>query len=75
MLEMARSAVQQYATKFKLDNVPREELSAMHSTISAIVRSISPTADTTQEKKDHILTLLPDTLRAIDAAYGTKKGG
>ena len=75
MLEMARSAVQQYATKFKLDNVPREDLSAMHSTISAIVRSISPTADTTQEKKDHILTLLPDTLRAIDAAYGTKKGG
>ena len=75
MLEMARSAVQQYATKFKLDNVPREELSAMHSTISAIVRSISPTADTTQEKKEHILTLLPDTLRAIDAAYGTKKGG
>ena len=75
MLEMARSAVQQYATKFKLDNVPREELSAMHSTISAIVRSISPTADTTQVKKDHILTLLPDTLRAIDAAYGTKKGG
>jgi len=75
MLELARSAVQQYATKFKLDDVPREELSKMHSTISAIVRSISPTADTTQEKKDHILALLPDTLRAIDAAYGTKKGG
>ncbi len=75
MLEMARSAVQQYATKFKLDDVPRDELSRMHSTISAIVRSISPTADTTEEKQNHILTLLPDTLRAIDAAYGTKKGG
>ena len=73
MLEMARSAIQQYATKFKLDGVPREELSQMHSTISAIVHSISPTADTTQEKKDHILSLLPDTLRSINAAYGTRK--
>ncbi len=75
MLEMARSALQQYATKFKLDGVSLEDMTGMQDTISAIVHSISPTAETTEEKKDHILTLLPDTLRAIETAYGTKKGG
>ncbi len=75
MLEMARSALQQYATKFKLDGVSAEELTEMHSYIEAIIHSISTTADTTEEKKNHILTLLPDTLKAIDAAYSTKKGG
>ncbi len=75
MLEMARSALQQYATKFKLDSIPKDELIQMHSSISSIVHTISPAADTTEEKKDLILTLLPDTLKAIDTAYGTKKGG
>ncbi len=75
MLEMARAALQQYATKFKLDGVAYEKLSQMHSSISDIARSISPTAETTQAKQDHILALLPDTLKAIDTAYGVKTGG
>jgi serine/threonine-protein kinase len=75
MLEMARSAIQQYATKFKLDDVPRESLSEMHRSISAMVRSINTTTDTTTNKKNNTITLLPDTLRAIDSAYGTNKGG
>lgn len=75
MLEMARSALQQYATKFKLDGVAKDKLTQMHNSISAIVHTISPTADTTEEKKDQILNLLPDTLKAIETAYGTKKGG
>ncbi len=75
LLEMARSALQQYATKFKLDGIPHQEMSQLHSTITEIASSIHPTAETTEEKKDHILTLLPDTLRAIDVAYGTKNGG
>ena len=75
MLEMARSALQQYATKFKLDGVAKDKLIQMHNSISAIVHTISPTADTTEGKKDQILNLLPDTLKAIETAYGTKKGG
>lgn len=75
MLEMARSAVQQYATKFKLDGIPRDSLSDMHSSISSMLHSISTTTDTTGEKKNHSISLLPATLRAIDAAYGTKNGG
>ncbi|MBQ2446504.1 MAG: serine/threonine protein kinase [Oscillospiraceae bacterium] len=75
MLEMARSALQQYATKFKLDGLSYEELSGMHRSISDIVETIGTTADTTEEKKNHTLSLLPDTLKAIDTAYGSKNGG
>jgi serine/threonine-protein kinase len=75
MLEMARSALQQYATKFKLDGLSYEELSGMHRSISDIVEAIGTTADTTEEKKNHTLSLLPDTLKAINTAYGSKNGG
>lgn len=75
LLEMARAALQQYATKFKLDGVAYAELSEMHHSISTVAASIQPTADTTQAKQDLILALLPDTLNAIDTAYGIKTGG
>ena len=75
LLEMARAALQQYATKFKLDGVAYAELSEMHHSISTVAASIQPTADTTQAKQDLILALLPDTLNAIDTAYGVKTGG
>lgn len=75
LLEMARGALQQYATKFKLDGIPYEALLQMHGSVSDIAQAISATAETTQAKQDHILALLPETRRAIDTAYGIKTGG
>ncbi len=75
LLELARNAIQQYATKFKSDGVTQEELTAMFQTVSDTVRSIETTADVTEEKKNNTIRLLEDTQNAIETAYGTEKGG
>ena len=75
LLELARNAIQQYATKFKSDGVTREELTAMFQTVSDTVQSIETTADVTEEKKNTTTGLLTDTENAIETAYGTEKGG
>lgn len=75
LLEMARGALQQYATKFKLDGLSYEALTQLHSSVSDIAQSIRATAETTQAKQETILSLLPETLKAIDTAYGVRTGG
>lgn len=75
LLELARNAIQQYATKFKSDGVTKEELTAMFQTVSDTVQSIETTADVTEEKKRTTTGLLTDTENAIETAYGTEKGG
>ena len=73
LIELARSAVQQYATKFKLDGISFSQIEEMYNLISSAVVPIETTADKTQEKKETIISLLPDTLNAIQSAYGTEK--
>lgn len=75
LLEMSRSALQQYATKFKGDGITQEQLTEMYNTVSDTVRSIETTADKTEEKKSNTLALLDDTKNAIDTAFGSSKGG
>lgn len=75
LLELSRSAIQQYATKFKVDGISKNEMYEMFTTISDIVRDIETTADKTTEKKSQTVLLLEDTKAAIDTAYGTDKGG
>lgn len=74
MVELARSAIQQYATKFKGDGVEKETIVDTYNRISDILKSIETTADKTEEKKQTTLSLLKDTLQAVETAYGTKKG-
>ena len=75
LLEMSRSALQQYATKFKGDGITQEQMHSMYSKISDTVKSITTTADKTEEKKNSTISLLDDTKNAIDTAFGTSKGG
>lgn len=75
LLEMSRSAIQQYATKFKGDGVTEKQITSMYNTIANTVKSIETTADKTEEKKNKTISLLDDTKNAIDIAYGTNKGG
>ena len=75
LLELTRSAIQQYATKFKLDGVTQKELEQMIQQVEAVVESIQTTTDKTQEMQQSIVRLLPDTSSAVEAAYGTNRGG
>ena len=75
LLELTRSAVQQYATKFKLDGVGRSDLTQLCDQVESIANSIETTADKTGEIKSKILANLPDTKSAVETAYGTGEGG
>ncbi len=75
LLEMSRSAIQQYSTKFKGDGVTQDQLNEMLTQVSDTVRSIETTADKTAEKKNKTISLLDDTKKAIETAYGTDIGG
>lgn len=71
ILELARSAVQQYATKFKRDGVEQSDIDSMLTDIGNIAENL----DTDLELKDTILGLLDDTRADVALAYGTGKGG
>lgn len=74
LLELSRSALQQYATKFKADGVEEEELLMMFESISTYAKDIETTTDMTKEKKNEIIALLDDTKESIVLAYSTVKG-
>lgn len=73
--ELTRSAIQQYATKFKVDGITEEQLTKLYETVAEITKSIETTADKTSEMKVKIISNLPDTKSAIESAYSTSKGG
>lgn len=75
LIELTRSALQQYATKFKLDAISQTEVEGLYNLVSTTVNSIQTTADKTDEKKATTIALLDDTMDAIKLAYGTNKGG
>lgn len=75
LLELARSALQQYATKFKGDGVTKEELLEQYQLIGKMTRSIVTTTDTTQEKQEETLSLMEATEKAITTAYSSRQGG
>lgn len=74
LLELARSSLQQYATKFKADGVPYEDILAFYEKVQKGVDAIETTTDTTAEKKALTVGLLADTKHAVDIAYGVEKG-
>ena len=73
LLELARSAIQQYATKFKNDQVSYDEITLMLSDIQSLATSINTTTDIPKKKKETILKYLNDTKTTVDLAYGTEE--
>ncbi len=71
LLELSRSAIDQYATKFKSDGVSELELETMLNDVDKILDSFDTTTDKTKEKKDSISDLVEKTRVAISRAYGT----
>lgn len=74
LLELSRSAIQQYATKFKNDGISQSELDSMLDNIEIIAKSIDTTTDLTDEKKANITKFVGDARTAVELAYGTNKG-
>lgn len=71
LLELARGAMQQYATKFKADGITLEQQLNLYENIKANVEKIESTTETTEEIKNNIVNMLDDTYVAITIAYGT----
>lgn len=71
LLELARGAMQQYATKFKTDGITVEQQLGLYDKISTHVKEIEVTTDVTAQIKDNVLELLDDTYKAITMAYDT----
>ena len=75
LIELTRGAIQQYATKFKVDGITEDQLTELYNSVANTVKSIETTADKTDELKATTVSNLPDTKAAIESAYGTSKGG
>lgn len=80
LLELSRSAIQQYATKFKVDGITEAELTSLYSDIASILDSVGgewedDSTDVRTIKKVEIESLLDATQSAIEVAYGTSGGG
>lgn len=76
LVELVRGSIQQYATKFKLDGITRQQLTDLYDSVSSIADSVVTTTDKTDEMKATTISYLSDTMDAIDLAYDTEvKGG
>ena len=76
LVELVRGSIQQYATKFKLDGITKQQLTDLFDSVSTTAESVVATTDKTEEMKNMTISYLPDTENAINLAYDTEvKGG
>lgn len=75
LVELTRGALQQYATKFKVDGVTEQEILSLYQQLEQVIDAIQTTTDVTDAKRSTIKSRMPDTLTAIRTAYGTDAGG
>lgn len=75
LVELTCGALQQYATKFKVDGVTEQEILSLYQQLEQVIDAIQTTTDVTDAKRSTIKSLMPDTLTAIRTAYGTDAGG
>ena len=75
LIELSRSALQQYSTKFKQDGVSKDQLLKLYKKLDSTVKSVETSTDKTSQKKDATIKMLPETLTAVEAAYGTTQEG
>ena len=75
LVELTRGALQQYATKFKVDGVTEQEILSLYQQLEQVIDAIQTTTDVTDAKRSTIKSLMPDTLTAIRTAFGIDAGG
>lgn len=72
VIELARSAVHQYATGFKKDGITQTQLTTLLNNIEQCIKGISDSTTLIEQMKQKINALLPDTRATVDAAFGTR---
>lgn len=79
LLELSRSAIQQYATKFKLDGIAKDRIMEMFTQIESLLAEMTVPAEDMSDprtiKKQSSMALLEDTKNAIGLAYKTDGEG
>lgn len=73
-IELTRSTLQQYATKFKVDHVSKEEIMQLYDSVNKAITMIHTTTEKTNDMKKKIEVLLQDTYDAIESAYRNDVG-
>ena len=73
-LDFIRSCVHQYVTKFKTDGISQSEVNKLYNDIVKCLEEIVAPDGVPKELKDKIMSFMPNTKEAIDAAFGTRQG-
>ena len=63
------NAVENYARKFKADDVAQEDMKALLEQVKAGTEQVDTTTDKTEEMKNDILKRLQDAEAAVENAY------
>ena len=74
LIELSRSALQQYSTKFKQDGISKDDLLKLCNKLDTIVRSVETSTDKTRQKKENTISMMKATKTAIEAYSGTTEG-
>jgi serine/threonine-protein kinase len=79
LIEASRSALQRYATKFKIDGVSKSDMTAFYDKLEQCLDMIEVYEDDTDDiitvKKNETLEQMDETKREINLAYETTKDG
>ena len=74
VLDFVRSCVHQYVTKFKTDGISEREVNKLYNDIEKCLERIAAQDGVPKQLKDKIMSFMPNTKEAIEAAYGTRQG-
>ena len=70
--EMARSLLERYATKLKIDGITYEEVRDLYNRIYNTFPEVDATSEKTMQMKNDINSMLAGTLEKIEIAFNTK---
>lgn len=71
LLELSRSALEQYATKFKMDGVTQTEIFEFYEKVEKYTNGIETSIDSTEKQKNDILDKMEEAKKSISLAYST----
>lgn len=74
LLELGRSAIQQYASKLKQDGVPEADMMNMLQSIEENLESIQTNTEKTDQIRQESLQHMAPTRQAVRTAFSTKGG-
>lgn len=75
LLELGRSSIQQYASKFKHDGVSQSQMDALLTDIETTLHEVEANTEKSNIFREESLKHIPPTRKAISTAFSSSKGG